>query len=303
MQTNDLTLFVATADLLSITKAATKLDLSPAAASAAIKRLERELGVELFVRSTRQLRITEEGERFLSHCRSALQSLDHAKASLLEMRGEVAGKLRLSVSSDLGRNVVLPWLDSIMDTHPKLSLDLTISDSVANLYQDRIDVALRYGQPEDSSMVAFKIADVQRVVCASPDYIARHGQPALPTELLEHNCLLYRLGTTQFDQWVFHSKADEPSSREIKVKVRGNHRCDDSEIVRRWCVAGKGVALKSRLDMLRDLKQNRLVELLPDYVVSPTSLWLICPNRQQVTPAILLLRDELRIQCKKHLEP
>lgn len=303
MNTSDLALFIRTADCGSITAAAGQLGTSPAAASAAIKRLEKQLGVELFIRSTRQLRITAEGERFLLHCRQALDSLEYAKASIAEMQGDIAGKIRLSVSSDLGRNLILPWLDEVMDDNPELSFQLSIGDSLVDFYMERVDVALRYGQPEDSSMVAFQLATVERVVCASPDYIYKHGAPQTPEELLQHNCLLYRLGDQIFDQWEFcKESAEDALPARQKIKVSSNRTCNDGDIVRRWVVAGKGIALKSRLDMCADLKAGRVIQLMPGYGVKPTSLWLICPSRKQVTPAVILLRDLLREKCKALLE-
>ncbi|MGF1716872.1 LysR family transcriptional regulator [Photobacterium chitinilyticum] len=299
MNTSDLELFIRTADCGNITAAAGQLDTSPAAASAALKRLEKQLGVELFIRSTRQLRITAEGERFLLHCRQAIDSLEYAKASIAEMQGEIAGEIRMSVSSDLGRNLVLPWLDDVMDDNPQLSVQLSIGDSLADFYMDRVDVALRYGQPEDSSMVAFQLATVERIVCASPEYLERHGAPQTPEELLQHNCLLYRLGDQIYSHWEFIKKPTESSEELVqKIKVNSNRLCNDGDIVRRWAVAGKGIALKSRLDMSVDLKAGRVIELMPDYRVKPTSLWLICPSRKQVTPAVLLLRDMLREKCE-----
>ncbi len=306
MNTADLELFVRTADFGNITAAAVQLDMSPAAASAALKRLEKHLGTELFIRSTRQLRITAEGERFLLHCRQALSSLDDAKASITEMKGEIAGEVRLSVSSDLGRNLILPWLDEVMDNNPKLSFQLSIGDSLADFYMDKVDVALRYGQPEDSTMVAFKLATVDRVICASPGYIATYGSPKKPEDLLQHNCLLYQLGNKTYNQWELLSKnndemisdTDGSIKSRSKIKVSSNRMCNDGDIVKRWAVAGKGIALKSRLDLSHDLNAGRVIELMPDYYVEPTSLWLICPSRKQVTPAILLLRDLLREKCQ-----
>ncbi|OLQ74515.1 LysR family transcriptional regulator [Photobacterium proteolyticum] len=302
MNTSDLELFIRTADCGSITAAAGLLDTSPAAASAALKRLEKQLGVELFIRSTRQLRITAEGERFLLHCRQAIESLEYAKASLVEMQGEIAGEVRMSVSSDLGRNMILPWLDEVMDSNPALSVQLSLGDSLADFYMDRVDVALRYGQPEDSSMVAFQLTAVDRILCAAPEYLERHGAPQTPDELLEHNCLLYRLGDQIFNQWEFTSKISGQSESSKKVKVSSNRVCNDGDIVRRWVVAGKGIALKSRLDMFSDLKAGRVVEVMPGFRAKSTSLWLICPSRKQVTPAVLLLRDKLREKFKHLLE-
>ena len=296
MNTADLTLFVRTADTGSITAAASQLDITPAAASAALKRLENQLDAQLFIRSTRQLRITAEGERFLLHCRQALAALDEGRASLQSLSGKIAGELRLSVSSDLGRNVVLPWLDEVMDQHPELSLHLSVSDSLSDFYMDRVDVALRYGEPEDSSMVAFHIAQMERIVCTSPGYIQQLGEPTTPQELKHHNCLLYRLRSRVFDSWEFVGPNEN-----YKIKVSGDRDSDDADIVRRWAVAGKGIAFKSRLDMAADLQAGRVVQLLQGFPSIPASIYLVCPSRKQVTPAVLLLRDMLRERCRHAL--
>lgn len=296
MNTADLVLFIRTADSGNITAAASQLGITPAAASAALKRLEKQLEVQLFIRSTRQLRITAEGERFLLYCRQALDALDEGKASLTAMRGKIAGEVRLSVSSDLGRNIVLPWLDEAMDTHPGLSLNLSVGDSLSDFYLDRVDLALRYGEPEDSSMVAFHIASVERIAFASPGYLRQAGTPQHPDALRQHNCLLYRIGSRAYDSWTF---AD--AEGQYKVQVQGNRESNDADIVRRWAVAGKGIAYKSNLDISADLRSGAVVRLLPDYPCKPLNAWLVCPSRKQVTPATLMLRDMLREKCAEAL--
>lgn len=296
MNIQDLTLFVRTAQTYNITASALQLDMSPAAASAALKRLEKQLGVQLFIRSTRKLRITAEGERYLLHCTEALAALEKGKASLNQMQGKIAGEVRLSTSSDLGRNIVLPWLDEVMDVYPELSIQLNVGDSLADFFHDKVDMALRYGEPEDSSLVAFLIAKIDRVVCASPAYLAQHGEPKHPSELTQHNCLLYRFADRVYDTWPF---ADHTCK--YAVKVSGNRLSNDADVVHRWVVAGRGITMKSRLDMAADLRKGNVVELLPDFTSPPISLWLICPNRTQVTPAMLMLRDMLRSKCEAEL--
>lgn len=296
MNIQDLTLFVRTAQTCNITASALQLDMSPAAASAALKRLEKQLGVQLFIRSTRKLRITAEGERYLLHCTEALAALEKGKASLNQMQGKIAGDIRLSTSSDLGRNIVLPWLDEVMDTYPELSIQLNVGDSLADFFHDKVDMALRYGEPEDSSLVAFLIAKIDRVVCASPAYLAQHGEPKHPSELTQHNCLLYRFAERAYDTWPFADNAGK-----YAVKVSGNRLSNDADVVHRWVVAGKGITMKSRLDMAADLRKGNVVELLSDFTSPPISLWLICPNRTQVTPAMLMLRDLLRSKCEAEL--
>jgi DNA-binding transcriptional LysR family regulator len=303
MNTSDLALFVEIADIGSITTAAKQLDISPSAASAALKRLEKHLNIELFIRSTRKLRITLEGERFLVHCRKVLSSLDDAKASINSSQDEIAGRIHLSVSSDLGRNLVLPWLDDVMDEKPKLSFQLSLDDSVSDFYMDKVDVALRYGQLDDSSMVAFHLATTEYVICASPEYINQYTPPQKPEDLVNHNCLLYRLGNQTYDIWEFTKKQNLGLiNTPQKIKVHSNRICNDGDVVRRWALAGKGLALKSRFNIINDLKIGNLIELMPDYQAKSISLWLICPSKKQVTPAVLFLRELLREKCKELLK-
>lgn len=297
MNINDLSLFIRTADSGSITRAAEQLEMTTAAASAALKRLEKQLAVPLFIRSTRQLRITAEGERFLVYCRQALASLDEGRASIHALKGKVAGELRISAPSDLGRKLLLGWIDEIMDQHPDLSINLLLGDSIADFYLDRVDLAVRYGNQEDSSMVAFKLATIDRVLCASPGYLAAFGMPQEPTDLLQHNCLLFQLHNRPNDLWEFipiGRDTEKNDNKLIKIKVVSNRCANDGDVVRRWTIAGKGISYKSRLDMAEDLRAGRVVRLLPDYPSPSIDLNLMSASRNQITPAVLLLRDILR---------
>ena len=291
MNTSDLDLFVRIAENSSISATARQLDISPAAVSFALKRLEEQLGLQLFIRSTRKMSITEQGEQFLLHCRNALDSLEEGRAAALHLQGVIAGELNVSASSDLGRNILLPWIDEMLEDHPELAVNLSVGDSLSDFYLERIDVALRYGEPEDSSMIAFHIATVDRVLCASPDYIAAFGVPTSPDELRQHNCLLYRLGGRLFEHWEFSNSS---SKENYKIKVQGNRTSNDTDIVHRWALAGKGLVFRSRIDVTADLRTKKLIQLLPDFKSPPLKLYLISPSRKQVTPAVLMFRELLR---------
>ncbi|MEH6823788.1 MAG: substrate binding domain-containing protein, partial [Motiliproteus sp.] len=202
------------------------------------------------------------------------------------------GELRLSVSSDLGRNLVLPWMDELMDKHPSLSINLNAGDSLANFYMDEVDVALRYGKPEESTMVAFHIATIDRISCASPDYIFKYGEPSHPDDLREHNCLLHRLDGRLFNNWEFMDKLGS-----YRIKVSSNRVSNDTDIVRRWAVAGKGIAYRSQIDISSDLRSGKLVQILPGFQSPSAQLYLLCPSRKQVTPAVIAFREMLREKC------
>ena len=290
----DLRIFIETARLGSLSACARHLDLSPAVVSAAVKRLEAEIETVLFVRSTRRLRLTSKGEQYLKHCRDAVAILDNAYAGLHDNDAELTGTIRLSASSDLGRNLILPWLDDFIDIHPKVTVQLHMSDSYVDLYGQQIDLALRYGAPKDSSLVALPIVLNNRpILCASKEYLNKIdkdiGIPTMPEDLSQHNCL--RLGHDEkyLSEWTF-----EKAGKTKRVAVDGNRRSKDGDVVRRWAVAGKGIALKSQLDIAGDLKAGRLIEVeLDGWQVANYPLYLICPERRLIDPLFNAVKEYL----------
>ncbi|CAN1596531.1 LysR family transcriptional regulator [Pseudomonas sp. B21-028] len=290
---DDLQLFVRAADLGSLSAAARVMDLSAAVASAALKRIEQHLGARLLARSTRSLRLTAEGESFLEYARAALGSLDEGRRLLTRGQDQVSGVLQLSAPSDLGRNLLLPWLDDFQREHPRLTVRLLLGDRIADLFKQPVDIALRYGEPEDSSLVALPVAaDNRRVLCASPDYLARHGEPLQLEQLAQHNCLLYMLGTRVHDRWCFHD-----GKREVSLTVSGDRFSDDADVVRRWAVAGAGIAYKSWMDVSTDVLAGRLKILLPHLHCERAPLNLLCAHRAQLSKPVKLLREMLQARC------
>lgn len=292
---DDLQLFVRAADLGSLSAAARAMDLSPAVASAALKRIEQQLGARLLARSTRSLRLTAEGEGFLAYARAALGSLEEGRRLLARGQHQVSGVLQLSAPSDFGRNLLVPWLDEFQREHPLLTVRLLLGDRIADLFRQPVDVALRYGAPEDSSLVALPIAaDNRRVLCAAPAYLARHGELRQLEQLAQHNCLLFMLGSRVHDHWHFHD-----GKREVSLTVSGDRFSDDADVVRRWAVAGAGVAYKSWLDVAADVQAGRLRVLLPELQGERAPLNLLCAHRAQLSKPVNLLREMLRLRCEK----
>ncbi|MGF1740498.1 LysR substrate-binding domain-containing protein [Vibrio profundum] len=296
MLLEDLRVVLRVAEFRSITAAATNLDMRTATASAAVKRVEANLGAELFVRTTRSLRISSAGERYLPQCEQALQLLERAKLNMRDDLDIIDGEVRIAVSSDLGRNQALTWLDEFVDAYPSVTLRTDVSDSKIDFYRDSVDMALRYGSPKDSNLYGFKICSIPRLVCASPSYLKQHGTPNEPSDLLAHNGLFYQFGDMLYDEWTFPSE-----SGDYKVKLKGNRASNDSDVVRRWCVAGKGYAIKSSLDVADDLMQGRVVSILTKHQPEPIELWLICPSRQSITPAVRKIRDIFRSKTEQIL--
>lgn len=289
MLLEDLQVVLKVAEFRSITAAAAHLDMRTATASAALKRVENTLGVELFIRTTRSLRLSSAGERYIPQVEQAMLMLDQAKLKIKDDLDIVDGELRIAVSSDLGRNLVTPWLDEFMANHPNVTLRANISDSKIDFYRDLVDMALRYGSPNDANLYGFKICNVPGVLCATREYLDKNGTPQHPHDLPLHNGLFYQLNDITHDVWEFsHNGTD------YKIKMSGNRASNDGDLVRRWCVAGKGLAVKSCLDMSADLLSGRVVSVMPEFKPRVTELWLICPSRQLITPAARLLRNTFK---------
>ena len=295
LRLNDLQVFVRTADRGSLSACARELGISPALASAAVKRLEGELGLRLFVRTTRSLSLTAEGTQYLEHAREALRLLRAGSDALAAGKDSFGGTLKIAMPSDLGRNLLLGWLDTFQRRHPKLHYQLSVSDRLADMVRQQVDVAIRYGEQDDSSLIAMPIAPANdRVLVASPAYLQEHGPVLSLDDLQRHNCLRFALEDGLHDRWTFYRL---PQREQVSVQVSGNRSADDAELVRRWAVAGLGVAYKSRLDLHEDLAAGRLQALLPEVAGEAAPLHLVCMHRAQVTPVVLQLRDFLREQC------
>ncbi|WP_020654365.1 LysR family transcriptional regulator [Massilia niastensis] len=290
---DDLALFVRSAALGSFSQAAREVNLLPGQASAAIQRLERELDIRLFARSTRSLRLTDEGRRYLPYALEALEALREGQEGMRGDNAALSGTLQIAAPSDFGRNVLLPWISEFRLSHPGLDIQLLVSDQVADMFRDPVDVALRYGQMEDASYVALPVAPAnRRVLVASPAYLARHGRPASLDELGAHCCVLYHLHGRTYDRWCFPLPEGEHM-----VQVEGPLVSDDADVVRRWAVAGEGIAYKSWLDVCDDVTAGRLEVLLPGVPGEPTPLNLVCPHRKQFSPAIKLLLALVSERC------
>ncbi|AFC87465.1 LysR family transcriptional regulator [Frateuria aurantia] len=292
----DLQIFVAAANHGSLTAAARQLDLSPAVASAGLKRLETELGTRLLARSTRSLRLTPDGERYLPYAGSMLEHLDAGRHALARDRNTIGGSMALSVPSDLGRHLLHDWLNAFQEQYADISLQIRIGDHVTDMFRAPISLAIRYGIPEDSSLVALPLApDNRRVLCASPAYFARHGRPGQPADLRRHNCLRFALNDSLHDRWTFFERG-QPQV----VQVAGNRSSNDGELVHRWALDGHGLAYKSRLDVLADLRSGRLETALDDCDGEPAPLHLISAHRSMLSPSVHALCEYLQQQVAIH---
>ncbi|ENG3755282.1 LysR family transcriptional regulator [Klebsiella pneumoniae] len=290
----DLALFVRAAALGSFSDAAREAGQQPAQVSAAIKRLETILNIRLFARSTRSLRLTPEGETWLPYATQMLDTLEAGLQKIQTPDDEVRGMLQIAVPSDLGRNLLLTLFRDFRQRHPALRLRLLFSDQLTDVFKDPVDVAFRYGNNDDASFISLPVApENRRVLVASPEWIARHGEPQTLEELSQHNALIYILRGRPFDRWSL--SLDGVVQQQ---KVSGTVMSDDAEVIRRLAIAGEGIAYKSMLDVSDDLRAGRLLRLLPRYQGDVVPLNLICPHRKQLSAAVRLLYEEVKSHCE-----
>ncbi|RZI83093.1 MAG: LysR family transcriptional regulator [Rubrivivax sp.] len=280
---SELRVLLACARLGSLSAAARHLDLSPAAASASLKKLESRLSVRLIERSTRALRPTPAGDTLIAHAQAAIDLLEEATSQMGDQRQELRGLIRITAPSDLTRRVLLPLIDQFLARHPAVSIRLNVSDRLQDLLKDEVDVALRYGDLPDSQRVARLLTSTRRVVCAAPSYLAHHSAPRTPADLASHECITFGMRNRPEQQWRLW-RADATHVPPVAVKVSGRRHCDDGELAHRWALQGHGVVYKSGLDVRESLQEGRLVQLLPEYVGESLPLNAVLPS-QRFVPA------------------
>jgi DNA-binding transcriptional LysR family regulator len=286
----DIRLFVEAASLGGLSAAGRKLGLSPAAASARLVKLETTLHTRLFERTTRQLRLTEEGRMYLLHCQQALQSLDDARAALQAGRSIVRGKIRISATSDFGRHVLKGWLDDFNVQYPEVSFAVVLSDSLLNLLHDDIDLAIRFGVPPDSSFVARRLAPNRRVLCASPEYVARHGVPERPQDLDRFDCIVLASASGLANEWRFTRNGEVGT---YTVPLSNARETNDGALAREWAVAGHGIAMKSIWDIGSDLREGKLTILMPDWRSPDVPVHALYQRSRYMAPRVRALLDFL----------
>ncbi|OJH35478.1 LysR family transcriptional regulator [Cystobacter ferrugineus] len=285
----DISLFLRVLDLGSISAAARSLDLSVAVASLRLKRLERDLGVRLLHRTTRRLHPTPEGVLLAEQGRPLVEDLETLGANLRRTGAEVAGTLRVTMSASFGRMHVSPLLPEFMARHPRVRLSVHLSDQFVDLVSEGFDLAIRIGALGDSSLVARRIANNRRVLCASPAYLRRRGTPRVPSELAAHDCLLLFGAKGRQDTW----NLLDASGRGIDVRVRGRLESNFGELLRDAAVAGEGIAIHSIWHIADDLRAGRLRVVLPGYTLPETGIHAVMPQRRMVPPRVRAFIDFL----------
>ncbi|RON80868.1 LysR family transcriptional regulator [Pseudomonas fluorescens] len=288
MLLENLALFLLIVEKGGLSAAGREAGLSPTSVSERLGALERHYGATLLTRTTRSISLTDEGRMLVDGARRMLADAKDIESNIKLGTERISGPIRLSAPVDLGRNRIVPILDQFLEDNPNVSLDLNLTDGFLDLAGQGIDFAIRYGALSDSTLRVRKLSEGRRVVCASPAYLSAHGTPKHPSELGQQQCILMRFGANIHREWQF--RAD---GRSFKVLVSGRRIANDGDQVRRWCLAGHGICIKSYIDVREDLEAGRLIEVLETYSLQGVDLQIVYPSGHALPRRVKLLMDEI----------
>ena len=262
--------------------------LSPATVSERLVALECLYGARLLNRTTRSVSPTDAGRYLVEGARHLLAESADLEFAVRDGVDRLSGLIRLSAPSDLGQTRVIPVIDCLIAQHPEIQVDLQLSDGRVDLIARGLDLAIRTGDLADSTLKVRTLGTRRRRVCVAPAYLEQHGVPEHPEELAQHNCLLMRFGSELDNAWPF-VVYDKP----MRVMVRSNRIIDDGREVRRWCVAGLGLAYKSEWDVADDLAEGRLVSCLDEFAPPPAAVQIVYSPSAHLPGRVRCLVDAL----------
>lgn len=267
--------------------AARELKLTPSAVSKKVSRLEDRLGARLLDRTTRRIALTEVGEAFYARCQRILADIEEAERAVSQLDSAARGTLRVSASIAFGQRQIVPLVPEFLDRYPDLRVELTMTDHIVNLVEEGVDVAVRVSSLPDSALVVRKLALERRIICAAPDYLAKHGTPRTPADLVHHNCLTY--STLAANEWKFAG-----ANGAFSVAARGNFEANGGEAMREMALAGVGLVRLATFLIGPDIRAGRLAPLLTDYErAEDSAVYAVYPHRRHLSSKVRAFVDFL----------
>lgn len=261
LTTADIEFFGVLSRSQSLAAAARELDVTPSAVTQRLQELERRVGVRLVERSGRRIALTDEGELLASRGRVISDEMAALSETLSARSGEVAGHLRVVAPFGFGRRYVAPLAARFLAEHPSVTIDLTLSDKLGRVPDTSWDVAVHIGELRETALAAQKLAPNDRILCASPAYVKRYGEPITPKQLLDFRCIALRENDEDVTLWRF----SKSGSTAVQVRIEPVLASNDGDVVREWALAGHGIIMRSEWSIADDLRARRLVRLLDDY--------------------------------------
>jgi DNA-binding transcriptional LysR family regulator len=290
--TADIGLFVSVVESGSFSAAAQASGLTPSAVSKAITRMEDRLGVRLLQRTTRRLALTQEGETMLARGKEILAAIESAEAEVTANRGRPRGLVKLNTGTAFAKHRLAPVMTEFHARYPDITLELSISDRRVDVIAEQADIAVRTGPLGDSTLIARRIGAMQRVICASPDYLRRNGRPETPRDLANHNCLVLA-GFSRLAQWPMRE-----NGQTVLMNVRGSVTTDSAELLLDLALAGLGIVRFGDFLAEDALADGRLVPLLQDFhLTDPQPITALMPPGRQTLPRVRATVDFLAERC------
>ncbi|MCX7295267.1 LysR family transcriptional regulator [Janthinobacterium sp.] len=279
-------IFVSVVDQGSFTAAADTFRISPVMVGKHIRQLEERLGTRLLARTTRRQSLTEIGQQYVEQCRQILAQIAAAETGAEAMRATPRGKLKITAPVSFGSERIAPLMAEYLAAYPDVSLELNLNDRMVDLVEEGFDAAIRIGALEDSGMVARPLQHYAMVICASPDYLAKHGTPRTPDDLARHECV-------DFMQWSRHMRwrLSGKEARHDGAAVESRFRSNNGQALRMAALHGFGIVMQAEILLADDIAAGRLVPLLRDYVPAPRLMHLLYRRDRQPTPKLTTFID------------
>ena len=285
----EMTVFARVVEEGSFSAAARALKLTPSAVSKQIGRLEDRLGVRLLNRTTRRLSATEEGAAFYQRCARILTDMEEAEAAVTQLHAAPRGTLRINCGIAFGKHQIGPLIPEFLSRYPELNIEMTLTDSLADLVDEGQDVAVRFGVLQDSSMVARQLAVSRRAICGAPEYFERHGVPQHPDDLADHNCLTFS-AMPHLNDWIFRL----PDGGDRPIRATGNFTANNGETIHEMALAGLGVARLAEFLVGPAVAEGKLVRVLePYYRDIEVPINAVYPTRRHLSPKVRAFVDFL----------
>lgn len=293
---DNIVVFVRVVELGNLSSAGRALRISPAVASNRVKELEKHLGARLLNRTTRHLTPTEQGRVFYDGAKKVLEAVEEAEAAVAALSGKPRGTIHVTAPLGLGKRLIASGIPEFRERYPEIEVRLRLSDRDVDIMRESIDVAFRLGVLEDSSLRMRGILDCERVLAASPEYLARRGEPVRPEQLVDddHDCLLLRFPGAREYFWML--KTDEGPR---KFEIRGPFDTDDGDVITAWALEGHGIMNKPRFEIEPYLRDGRLKVILPQNPPMPVKLAAVYPHRNLQDPKLRLLVDFMAERCQR----
>lgn len=280
--------FVRVVETGSISGAADRMDVAKSVVSRRLKELEAHLGVELFHRTTRQMNLTDSGRAFYQQSVRILADILEAEHATSQFHGALKGNLKVAVPLSFGLMHLGPAINEFLQAHPEITFDLDFNDRQVDILTEGFDLAIRIASLPDSSLIARRLAPIQAIMCASPSYLARMGEPQSPEELIHHRCLAYNL-ISNFENWNLYNTEGQL----IRTKIAPHLKASNGEFLRDAAVAGSGIILMPTFIVYKEIERGALIPLLTHYTFSQLSAYAIYPQTRHLSQRVRAFVDFL----------